>query len=105
MAIEGPIADAAQVAAGDLDIAVIGQLPVSQLPLGDALELGAMHIIGFDAALRRYRRIDKAAERLSWNAHHSLVFSDADPELDRLPVGIPASIFGKGEEHRCRWDY
>jgi hypothetical protein len=35
----------AQVTAGNLDIAVVGQLPVAQLPLGDKLEAGAVKMV------------------------------------------------------------
>jgi hypothetical protein len=40
-----------QVAPADLDIPVRGQLAPAQLPLGDALELGPLEIVGFDAPL------------------------------------------------------
>jgi hypothetical protein len=42
----------AQIASGDLDIAVIGQLSSSQLPLDRKLEPGALEVEGFQATLR-----------------------------------------------------
>ena len=42
-----------QIAAGDLDIGVIGQLTAAQLPLRDALEPGSVKVVGFKAAFRR----------------------------------------------------
>jgi hypothetical protein len=36
----------AQIAAGDLDVAVVGQLPATNLPLGDQFEAGSMQVIG-----------------------------------------------------------
>jgi DNA end-binding protein Ku len=41
----------AQVAPGDLDIAIFGQLAPSELPLSDALEARPLQVIGFDTAL------------------------------------------------------
>ena len=31
---------------------------------------------------------------------HAAVIADLDPELHRLPPGIPAGVLGDGEEHR-----
>ena len=42
-----------QIATGDLDIPVVGQLPAANLPLGDALEPGPVQVVGFEAAFRR----------------------------------------------------
>jgi len=39
----------AQVAPGDLDIAIIGQLPPSQLPFDRKLEPGPLEVEGFEA--------------------------------------------------------
>jgi hypothetical protein len=42
-----------QVATGDLDICVAGQLPAANLPLGDEFEPGAVQVVGFEAAFGR----------------------------------------------------
>jgi hypothetical protein len=42
----------AQVASGDLDIPIRGQLPPAQLPLGDALEPGPLEVVRLDTLLR-----------------------------------------------------
>jgi hypothetical protein len=31
---------------------------------------------------------------------HTAVLADLDPELDGLPLGVPASVLREGEEHR-----
>jgi hypothetical protein len=41
----------AQIPSADLDVPVLGQLPPTQFPLGYAIELGPMEVVGFDAPL------------------------------------------------------
>ena len=41
-----------QVASGDLDIAIVSQLPTPDLPLHDEFEPSSMEVIGFDAPFR-----------------------------------------------------
>jgi hypothetical protein len=41
------------IATGDLDIAVVGQLPAANLPFGDQFEPGPVNAVGFEAAFRR----------------------------------------------------
>jgi hypothetical protein len=89
----------AQVAAVDLDIAVVGQLPVAQLPFGDKLEPGPLEVVRCKAALGRYCAVDKAPEDLARNTNDPLVFADADAKFNGLPVGIPAGVLGEAEEH------
>jgi hypothetical protein len=43
-----------QIATGDLDIAVVGQLPLPKFPLSDKFEPGAVKMAGFEAAFRRW---------------------------------------------------
>jgi hypothetical protein len=68
----------AQIAAGDLDVTVLGQLPATQLALGDHLETGALEI---GTPLRRARASERVAagdDRYSpqthwrWNSRHEL---------------------------------
>jgi hypothetical protein len=42
-----------QIATGDLDIAVVGQLPSSNLPFGDQFEPRPVKVVRFEAAFRR----------------------------------------------------
>src|SRR5437763_12172844 len=49
----GPGIAVTQIAPGDLDIPIIGQLPSSQLPFDRKLEAGSLEVKGFEATLRR----------------------------------------------------
>jgi hypothetical protein len=49
-AFEPPPQALAYVPAGDLDIAIFGQLAPAKLPLSDALEARPLQVIGLDAA-------------------------------------------------------
>jgi len=42
-----------QIATGDLDIPIVGQLPSANLPLGNEFKPSPMKVVGFKAALRR----------------------------------------------------
>jgi hypothetical protein len=42
-----------QIATGDFDIAVVGQLPAANLPLSDEFEPSPVKVVGFEAAFRR----------------------------------------------------
>src|SRR5438132_241282 len=42
-----------QVATGDLDISIVGQLLATNLPLGDEFEPGPVQVIGFEAPFWR----------------------------------------------------
>ena len=73
-----------QIAAGDLDIAVIGQLPLPQLALDNELETGPLQVVSLDTALRGHGAVDETPEHLSPDTHDTRVFADADAE-QRLP--------------------
>jgi hypothetical protein len=38
-----------EISAGDLDVAVVGQLPATNLPLDDEFEPGPVKMVGFQA--------------------------------------------------------
>src|SRR5207248_4461521 len=57
-----PVMALAQITPGDLDIAVIGQLPSLQLPLDRKLEPCSLEVKGFQATLRRWRLIEHSLE-------------------------------------------
>jgi hypothetical protein len=42
-----------EIAAGDLDIAIVRKLAATKFPLGDQFEPGPMKVVGFEAAFRR----------------------------------------------------
>ena len=42
-----------QIAPGDFDIAVVGQMVATNLPLGDEFDPGPVKMVGFEAAFRR----------------------------------------------------
>jgi hypothetical protein len=72
----------AQVATGNLDIAVIGQLPTTDFPFGDELKLGPMEMVGFEASFRRWCLGQQNLENASGNADYTVIFANAYAELD-----------------------
>ena len=42
-----------QIATGDLDIPIVGQLPAANLPFGDQFEPRPVKMVGFEAAFGR----------------------------------------------------
>ena len=42
-----------QVATGDLNIPIVGQLPAANLPFGDEFEPGPVQVVAFKAVFRR----------------------------------------------------
>jgi hypothetical protein len=43
-----------QIATGDLDIPIVGQLPAANLSFGDQFEPRPFKMVGFEAAFRRW---------------------------------------------------
>ena len=76
----------------DLDIPILGQLASAQLPLGDALELGPLEIVGFDAPLGRGPLREEPLEHAPRHPDHTLVLADLDPELDSQPFGVSPGV-------------
>jgi hypothetical protein len=89
----------AQIATGDLNIAVVGQLPLSNLPLGDEFEPGSIKMVGFKAPFRRGGLRNQDLEDTPGNTHHALIFADADAELDDGSVRVPPGVGRKTKEH------
>jgi hypothetical protein len=54
--------ETAQIAAGDLDVRVVGKLAVADFPLGDARDARAMEMVCLDAALGRSRAVNQPLE-------------------------------------------
>jgi len=92
----------AQVATGNLDIAVIGQLPPPNLTLGDEFEPSPVEMVGFEAAFGRRWLWKRDLEDASGNTHHALVLANPDAELDDAALGIPSGVGRKAEKHGPR---
>src|SRR5438067_2538531 len=88
-----------QIATGDLDIAVVGQLPSTNRPFGDQFEPRPVEVVRFEAAFGRRSLWKQVLENASGHAHHTLIFADAYTELDDGSLGVPASIGRKAKEH------
>jgi hypothetical protein len=71
-----------QIATGDLDIAVVGQLPSTNLPFGDQLEPRPVKVVSFEAAFRRRSLWRQDLENAPGHARHTLIFADTYTELD-----------------------
>ena len=83
------------IATSDLDVAIVGQLPPSNLPLCDEFEPGAVKVVGFEASFGRRGLWKQDLENAPGNAHHTLIFAHLDAELDDEPLGIPLASGGK----------
>jgi hypothetical protein len=68
-------------------------------PIGLSFEPGTLQVVGLDAPLRRGPLGQQALEHAARHPDGAAVFADLDPELHRLPFGIPAGVVGKGEKH------
>jgi hypothetical protein len=88
-----------EIAAGNLDIRVLGELPAAHLPFGDEFEPGSVKIVGFKTPLRRRRFVEQPLEYAPAHTDGAFVFPQTDTELDGIPDGIPTGIRGKAEEH------
>jgi hypothetical protein len=88
-----------EISAGDLDVAVFGQLPATKLPLGDEFEPCSLQMVGFEAPFRCRGPIEQSLEYASRNPDDPFILADPDAELDGGPFGVPVRIRGKTEEH------
>jgi hypothetical protein len=68
-----------QIAPGDFDVAVIGQLPTPQLALGNPLKSRAVEVVGFDAALRGRPVGQQALEYAPPHPNQAAVFPISTP--------------------------
>jgi hypothetical protein len=88
-----------QITARDLDIAVVGQLPSPEFPLGDEFEPGPVKMVGFEAPFGCGGPWKQDLEHAPGNANDALILAHADAELDGVPVGVPPGVRRKAEEH------
>src|SRR5947209_17483855 len=65
-----------QIATGDLDVAVLGQLPPPNLPLSYEFEPSPVKVVGFDAAFRRWSLGEQHLKYAARNPHHALILAD-----------------------------
>jgi hypothetical protein len=89
-----------QVAASDLDVPIVGQMPTPNFSLGDEFEPGAVQVVGFEAPFRRAGFRKQDLEDAPGNPHDALIFADTYAELDSVPVGVPPGVGRKSEKHR-----
>jgi hypothetical protein len=78
-------------------------LTAAQLSLGRSLEARSLQVVRFNATLGRGGIGQQALEHTPKYPHHAVVFANFNAKLDSLPLGIPSSVIGKGEEHRRVW--
>jgi hypothetical protein len=64
---------------------------------GDALEPGPLEAMDLDARLGGGPLREQPLEHAPRHTDDAAVFADLDPELHRLPFGIPAGIFGSAK--------
>jgi len=67
-----------EISAGDLDVAVLGQLSAANLAFRDEFEPGPINVIGFDAALRRRAVPKQVLEHAPRDGHGAVILADAD---------------------------
>jgi hypothetical protein len=89
----------AQIAPGDLDIRIIGQLPATNLSLRDQFKPDPVPVLGFDAALRRRGIPKQVLEHAPANTRDAFIVADTNTELDGGPFGVPAPVWEKPKEH------
>lgn len=78
-----------EITAGNLDIAVVGQLPVTNLTLCDKFEPGPIQVIGFEAPFRCRSLIEQGLEHAPTDTHDTFILAQADAELDRILAATP----------------
>ncbi len=72
-----------EIAADDLDIAIVRKLAATKFPLGDKFEPSPMKVVGFEAAFRRGGLWQQDLEHASGHANDAFIIADADAETRR----------------------
>lgn len=88
----------AQIAGGEVQIGVRGQIARPQLGLGEALEHHAMGVEQLDALLRRRTAAKKVMEKTARHEDLAPVFAELDREDDAILRLFPARLPGKAEK-------
>jgi hypothetical protein len=89
-----------QIATGDLDIPIVGQLLPANFPLSDEFEPSPVNVIAFDAPFWGGGLWKQDLEHAPGNTHDSLILADTDAELDDGALWVPAGVGRKSEKHR-----
>ena len=90
--LAAPTCGLAQVPPADLDIPNLGQLPLTQLPLGDALEPSAGGSTPRRTA-RAWAAQEAGLEHAPWDPDGAAILTDLDPRtLCGLPLCISAGL-------------
>jgi hypothetical protein len=76
----------AQITSGDLDVAVLGQLPATQLTLRDHLEPCALKVECLDAPLGRRTLIEEPLEDPTSDPDTALIGTEDDAEFDGVAL-------------------
>jgi hypothetical protein len=66
----GPARPFAEIATGDLDVPIVGQLPAANFPLSDEFEPGSVQVVSFEAPFGRGGLWKQDLEHAPGNAHH-----------------------------------
>jgi hypothetical protein len=90
-----------QITTGDLDIPIIGQLPAANFPLSDEFEPRPVNVVAFDAPFWRGGLWKQDLEHAPGNAHHALIFADADAS-GALGPARPKAVLKGGRQLCCR---
>jgi hypothetical protein len=72
----------AQISTRNLNVAIVGQLPATDLPLCDPFQSSPMQMVGFEASFGRRRFIKQALKDTPGNPDDALILADPDAELD-----------------------
>jgi len=67
-----------QIPTSDLDVAIVRQLPPSNLPFCDELEAGPVKMVAFEASFGRRGLRKQDLKHAPRHAHHTLKFADTN---------------------------
>ena len=88
----------AQVAAGDLDVGIVRQLPAPDFPLGDDFKPRPVQVIRLDTAGRGGTVRKQSLEGAARDPDGTVILADCDAELDGGSLRNPTRIMGEGKE-------
>jgi hypothetical protein len=70
-----------EIAAGDLDIAIVRKLAATKFPLGDQFEPSPMKVVGFETAFRRWGLWKQDLEHAPGHANDAFIIADGTVNL------------------------
>jgi hypothetical protein len=90
-----------EIAAGDLDMAIVRKLAATKFPLGDQFEPGPMKVVGFEAAFRRGGVWQQDLEHAPRYSNDAFIIADADaPNSTTVRSGFHRASGGKRKNMR-----